>query len=80
MKKVYILILQKPLVIKTYTSLVALIEDNTNIDLGASRSKLVKFDFGKFNYVNNRVIISYKTALSSGDVRRKKLEEKNESE
>lgn len=80
MKKVYILILQKPLVIKTYTSLVALIEDNTNIDLGASRSKLVKFDFGKFNYVNNKVIISYKTALSSGDVRRKKLEEKNESE
>lgn len=80
MKKVYILILQKPLEIKTYTSLVALIEDNTKIDLGASRSKLEKYPFDRVDYINNRVIISYKTTLSSGDVRRKKLEEKNKPE
>lgn len=68
--KVYVLIYQKPLKIKVYSSLVALIEDNNLDDLGASKSKLEKHPFNNFDYVTHKVIISKKETLSSGDVRR----------
>lgn len=68
--KVFVLIYQKPLKIKVYSSLVALIEDNNLDDLGASKSKLEKHPFNNFDYVTHKVIISKKETLSSGDVRR----------
>lgn len=70
--KVYVLIYQKPLKIKVYSSLVALIEDNKIEDLEASQSKLEKYPFDSYNYVTHKVIISKREALSTGDVRRKK--------
>lgn len=72
--KVYVLILQKPLRIKVYSSLVALIEDNDLTEIGASRSKLEKWNWS-FNYVNYNVVISQQETLSSGDVRRNKIKE-----
>lgn len=68
--KVFVLIYQKPLKIRVYSSLVALIEDNNLDDLGASKSKLEKHPFNNFDYVTHKVIISKKETLSSGDVRR----------
>ena len=68
--KVFILIYQKPLKIRVYSSLVALIEDNNLDDLGASKSKLEKHPFNSFDYVTHKVIISKKETLSAGDVRR----------
>lgn len=67
--KVFVLIYQKPLKIRVYSSLVALIEDNNLDDLGASKSKLEKHPFNNFDYVTHKVIISKKETLSSGDVR-----------
>lgn len=71
--KVFVLIYQKPLKIRVYSSLVALIEDNNLDDLGASKSKLEKWDWN-FNYVDHNVIISQRETLSSGDVRRNKTD------
>lgn len=71
--KVFVLIYQKPLKIKVYSSLVALIEDNNIDDLGASRSKLEKHPFNNFDYVTHKVIISKQNTLSSGDVRSKQM-------
>lgn len=71
--KVYILIIQRPLNIKVYSSLTALIEDNDSTVLGASKSKLQKHDFDRFNYITNRVIISKRHTLSTGDIRRTNL-------
>ncbi|NDW19658.1 hypothetical protein D0T53_12160 [Dysgonomonas sp. 216] len=68
--KVYVLILQKPLKIKVYSSLTALIEDNEPSTLGASKSKLQKHDFDSFDYITSRIIISKKETLSTGDIRR----------
>lgn len=70
--KTFVLILQKPLRIKTYSSLVALIEDNSIEVLGVSKSKLEKYDFDKFKYVSNKVVIAKTQTQSSGDVRRNK--------
>lgn len=67
--KVFVLIYQKPLRIKTYTSLTALAEDNSIDELGVSKSTLDKHPFDKFNYVSNRVIISKTETKSTGDVR-----------
>lgn len=67
--KVFVLIYQRPLRIKVYSSLTALIDD----DLGASRSKLEKHPFNNFDYVTHKVIISKKETLSTGDIRNKKL-------
>lgn len=75
--KVYVLILQKPLRVKSYTSLVALIEDNNIEDLGASKSKLEKWNWS-FDYIAHKVVISQTEALTAGDVRRKKEELKEE--
>ena len=71
--KVYVLIHQRPLKIKVYSSLVALIEDNDLDEIGASRSKLEKYPFDSFNYVSNRCIIHKSETLSSGDVKRVKF-------
>nr|DAE47096.1 MAG TPA: hypothetical protein [Caudoviricetes sp.] len=68
--KVYVLIKQKPLKVKTYTSLQALFEDNDN--LGVSKSKLDKWDFDKFDLVDSRFIISKTESLTTGDVRKNK--------
>lgn len=68
--KVFVLIYQKPLKIRVYSSLVALIKDNNLDDLGASKSKLEKHPFNNFDYVIHKVIISKKETLSAGDVRR----------
>lgn len=68
--KVFVLIYQRPLKIRVYSSLVALMEDNDLDDLGASRSKLEKHPFNSFDYVTNKVIISKKETMSTGDVRR----------
>lgn len=70
--KVYTLIYQKPLRVKTYSSLVALFEDNSPEQLGVSKYKLDRFDFDSTYYVSTRVIITRSVPLSSGDVRRKK--------
>ena len=69
--KIYILIQQKPLNIKTYSSLVALMEDNDLKAIGASRSKLEKYPFDKFDYVSSRYIISKSEPKTTGDVRNK---------
>lgn len=68
---VYVLILQKPLKIQVYSSLVALIEDNDINVLGASRSKLEKWQFDQYNYIADKVIISKRQPQTSGDIRRK---------
>ena len=68
---VYILILQNPLRIQPYSSLVALFEDNGADVLQASLSKLQKWDWS-FNYIVHNVVISKRETLSTGDVRRKK--------
>lgn len=75
--KVYVLILQKPLRVKSYTSLVALIEDNNIEDLGASKSKLEKWNWS-FDYIAHNVVISQTEALTAGDVRRNLEEMKEE--
>lgn len=68
--KVFVLIYQRPLSIKVYSSLVALIEDNSLDEIGASKSKLEKHPFQDFDYVTHKVIISKRQTLSTGDVRR----------
>lgn len=68
--KVFVRIYQKPLKIKVYSSLIALIEDSNLDDLGASKSKLEKHPFNDFDYVTHKVIISKKETISTGDVRR----------
>ena len=75
--KIYTLIYQKPLKVKTYSSLVALFEDNTPEQLGVSKFKLDRFDFDSTYFVSTKVIITRSIPLSSGDVRRKKLLNKN---
>jgi hypothetical protein len=72
--KIYVLIHQKPLEVKTYSSLRALIEDNDVSAIGASRSKLEKFPFDRFDYVNSRYIISRSEPKTTGDVRRKSIQ------
>lgn len=67
--KVFVLILQKPLRVKTYTSLTALIDNNNISDLGASKSKLEKWNWS-FDYITHNVVISKTEALTAGDVRR----------
>lgn len=67
--KVFVLILQKPLRIYTYTSLAALCEDHNLSDLSVSKSTLEKYPFDKFNFENGRVIISKTYTKSTGDVR-----------
>lgn len=66
--KVFVLILQKPLKVKTYTSLTALYEDNKEI-LNVSKSTLDKYPFDQFDYVNSQIIISKTETLTTGDVR-----------
>lgn len=67
--KVFVLIYQKPLKFRVYSSLVALMEDNDLDDLGASKSKLEKWDWN-FNYITSKVIISKQSTLSAGDIRK----------
>ena len=70
--KLYILLFQKPLRVKVYSSLIGLIEDNDIKELGASKSKLQKWDWN-FNYIANNVVIAQRIALTAGDIRRKKI-------
>lgn len=70
---VYVLILQKPLRIKTYSSLTALYEDNGIEVLKASKGKLDRWDWN-FDYITYNVVISRSETLSAGDVRRKNKE------
>lgn len=72
--KVFVLILQKPLKVKTYTSLAALYEANKEA-LNVSKSTLDKYPFDQFDYVNNRIVISKTTALTTGDVRNMQKEQ-----
>lgn len=72
--KVFVLILQKPLKVKTYTSLTALYEANKEV-LNVSKSTLDKYQFDQFDYVNNRIVISKTTALTTGDVRNMQKEQ-----
>jgi len=67
--KVFVFIQQKPLKITTYTSLTALYEANKNV-LSVSKSTLDKYDFDRFDYVNNRIIISKTNPHTTGDIRR----------
>lgn len=69
---VYVLTFEKPFQVKVYSSLVALMEDNDLQAIGASKSKLEKWDFNTFDYVSYKVFISKRKALTSGDVRRNK--------
>lgn len=78
--KIYTLIFQKPLRVKTYSSLVALFEDNTPEQLGVSKAKLDRFDFDSTYYVSSRIIITRSVPLSAGDARRKKLDEAGNKE
>lgn len=73
--KIYTLIYQKPLRVRTYSSLVALYEDNGYENLGVSKSKLDRHDFDSTYYVSSRVIITKSVPMSSGDVRRKQIGE-----
>ena len=66
--KVFVFIQQKPLQIKTYTSLTALYEANKHA-LEVSKSKLDKYPFDQFDYVNHKIVISKTIALTTGDVR-----------
>lgn len=72
--KVFVLILQKPLKVKTYTSLTALYEANKEV-LNVSKSTLDKYPFDPFDYVNNRIVISKTTALTTGGVRNMQKEQ-----
>ena len=72
--KVFVLILQKPLKVKTYTSLTALYEANKDI-LEVSKSKLDKYPFDQFDYVDHKIVISKTTALTTGDVRNMQKEQ-----
>lgn len=67
---VYVIIYQKPLQIKVYSSLTALFEDNDLSVIGASKSKLQKWSFNQFDYITHKVIISKREPLTTGDVRR----------
>ncbi|MDR2002117.1 MAG: hypothetical protein LBQ74_03730 [Prevotella sp.] len=67
--KVYVYIQQKPLKVKTYTSLTALYEAN-RADLRVSKSTLDKYDFDSFPFITSRIIIAKTEPQSSGDVRR----------
>lgn len=69
--KIYTLILQKPLKIKTYSSKEALIKDNDMEALDTSRSTLEKYDFKRFYFVNSKAIITLTEVQSSGDIDRK---------
>ena len=68
--KVFVLITQKPLKVKTYTSLAALVDDNI---LPVSKSKLEKWDF-IFDYADSKIVISRTEAKTTGDVRRQEKE------
>lgn len=72
--KVFVLVQQKPLNIKTYTSLTALYEANKDI-LEVSKSKLDKYPFDQFDYVSHKIVISKTTALTTGDVRNKQKQQ-----
>ncbi|MFT4223276.1 hypothetical protein [Dysgonomonas sp.] len=72
--KVFVLIQQKPLQVKTYTSLTALYEANKDI-LEVSKSKLDKYPFDRFDYVNHKIVISKTIALTTGDVRNMQKEQ-----
>ncbi|NDW10922.1 hypothetical protein [Dysgonomonas sp. 520] len=67
--KVFVFIQQKPLKVKTYTSLTALYEANKSV-LNVSKSTLDKSDLNTHPYVDSRFIIVKTETLSSGDVRR----------
>lgn len=67
--KVFVFIQQKPLKIKTYTSLTALYEANRSL-ISVSKSKLDKDDLVAFPYTDSRIIIAQSETQSSGDVRR----------
>lgn len=69
--KIYTLILQKPLQIKTYSSKEALIKDNDLKVLGTSRSSLEKHPFKEHYFVNSKAIITLTEVHSSGDIDRK---------
>lgn len=69
--KIYTLILQKPLKIKTYSSKEALIKDNDMEALDTSRSTLEKYDFKRFYFVNSKAIISLTESQSSSDIDKK---------
>jgi hypothetical protein len=72
--KVFVLIQQKPLKVKAYTSLTALYEANRDI-LEVSKSKLDKYPFDRFDYINQKIVISKTTTLTSGDVRNMQKEQ-----
>jgi len=66
--KIFVFISQRPLKVKTYTSLTALYEANRSI-LGVSKSTLDKWQFDSYDYVNSRYIIAKTVSQSTGDVR-----------
>ncbi|MFV0311163.1 MAG: hypothetical protein ACK5KN_05880 [Dysgonomonas sp.] len=71
--KVYVYIQQKPLKVKTYTSLTALYLANKS-DLSVSKSTLEKYNFDSFDYVTSRVIISKTEPQTTGDIYRESLQ------
>lgn len=72
MKKAYVLIYQKPLEIKLYSSLTALYLDNPLEKLGVCQSTLEKWRFKVFNdFKTDKIIISYRNVSSAIDIRNK---------
>ena len=76
--KVFVLILQKPLKVKTYTSLTALYEDNSDL-LNISKSTLDRYPFDQFDYVNSRIVISKTDSKTVGDVRKEREIQQNQT-
>ncbi len=68
--KVFVLILQKPLKVLSYTSLSALYNDNKAI-IDVSKSTLDHHDFDRFHYLSNRFIIAKTDTQTTGDIKRK---------
>lgn len=71
---VYTLIQQRPLKVKTYTSLTALYEANKDI-IRVSKSTLEKYGLDSRYFVDSRIIITKTTTQTSGDVRRSQMAE-----
>jgi hypothetical protein len=72
MKTTFVLLFKKDLKIKTYTSLMGIIEEFTKEEIGVSQSKLEKFDFNIGNYENNIVKIEKSITKTPGEIRRER--------
>ncbi|MBF0649207.1 hypothetical protein IR083_10275 [Dysgonomonas sp. GY75] len=70
--KVFVFIEQRPVKVRTYTSLTALYEANKSI-MGISKSTLDKWLVKSSYYTNSRYIIAKTESQSTGDVRNAQL-------